>query len=379
MVKVCKDCLFDSSVSGVTISDNGICSICKISNQFSDSYPSGDKGKEILASKIEEIKKDGKGKKYDCVIGVSGGGDSSYLLHLFKVEFGLRILAVHFDNTWNTTIATTNIHKMCTALDIDLYTHVVDAKEFDDLTLSFFKSGLRDIEVPTDIGFASVINNAAIKHNVKWRIDGHNFRTEGIGPIDWVYIDGKYMLDVYKKHGGNLKLKSIPKLTLLEQLYMWIFKRTKLLRPFYYLDISKEDTRDFLEKEYGWRYYGGHHLENIHTCFFHQYYFPKKWGINTRIVEHSALMRMGLIGREEANKISQLESEQDTTHLIKYYKKRHNLTDAEFNNYMNTPANSHVNYKTYKKTFETMRPFFWLLLKKELISQSFYEKYCLKK
>jgi hypothetical protein len=160
---------------------------------------------------------------------------------------------------------------------------------------------------------------------------------------------------------------------------MWIFKRTKLLRPFYYLDISKEDTRDFLEKEYGWRYYGGHHLENIHTCFFHQYYFPKKWGINTRIVEHSALMRMGLIGREEANKISQLESEQDTTHLIKYYKKRHNLTDAEFNSYMNTPLNSHVNYKTYKKTFEAMRPFFWLLLKKELISQSFYEKYCLKK
>jgi len=375
----CSVCLFDNTIPGVILDNKGVCNFCNTVKAFENDYPSGENGQKLLASKIDEIRKDGVGRQYDCVIGVSGGGDSSYLLHLFVKVYGLRVLAVHFDNTWNTSIATRNIHKMCTKLNVDLYTHVVSGDEFDDLTLSFVKAGLRDIEVPTDIGFAATINKAAIEKKVKWRIDGHNFRTEGIAPLDWVYIDGRYMLDVYKKQNNkNYSLSSIPNLTILNQLYMWVFKRIKLLRPFYYLDITKAETRDLLIKEYDWKYYGGHHLDNLHSSFFHLYYFRYKWSTNTRIVEYSALLRQGLITKDEARKESSIVDEHSLRKLIKYYKNRHELSDKEFDALMEVAKESHLKYKNYKKTFETLRPFFYILLKNQLISQSFYEKYCLK-
>ena len=375
----CSICLFDTSIPGVSLDSERVCNFCNTVKTFEKDYPSGRVGEQILASKIDEIRKDGVGRKYDCVLGVSGGGDSSYLLHLFVKEFDLRVLAVHFDNTWNTSIATRNIHKMCTKLNVDLHTHVVDAEEFDDLTLSFVKAGLRDIEVPTDLGFAATINKVAVEKGIKWRIDGHNFRTEGIAPLDWVYIDGRYMVDVYKKQRNkNLRLTSIPNLTLINQLYMWIFKRIKLLRPLYYLDISKEASRNILIKEYDWEYYGGHHLDNLHTSFFHLYYFKNKWHTNTRIVEFSALLRQRVITKEEAREHSMKVDEKALKKLIQYYKNRHELTDLEFSSLMNVEKSSHLQYRTYKKSFEFLRPLFFIMLKNELISQSFYQKYCLK-
>ena len=375
----CNVCLFDTSIPGVELDGNGLCNFCKTVKAYEVDYPSGAEGQEILRKKVEQIREDGIGRKYDCAMGVSGGGDSSYLLHLFVKEYGLRVLAVHFDNTWNTSIATRNIHKMCTKLDVDLYTHVVNGEEFDDLTLSFVKAGLRDMEVPTDIGFAATINKAASTHGIKWRIDGHNFRTEGIGPVDWVYIDGKYMMDVYRRGNNHqYSLSSIPNLTLMNQLYVWIFKQIKILRPLYHLDITKEETRDLLIEEYDWEYYGGHHLDNIHSSFFHLYYFAEKWGTNTRIVEYSALLRQGVLLKEEARTLSEKTDPKALRKLISYYKNRHGLTDEAFNKLMDVPRDTHLRYKTYKKTFERLRPLFYIMLKNELISKTFYEKYCCK-
>lgn len=373
----CRVCLFDTSIPGVELDPTGLCNLCRTVQAFEVDYPSGAEGQKILSRKVEQIRKDGIGREYDCAMGVSGGGDSSYLLHLFAKVYGLRVLAVHFDNTWNTSIATRNIHKMCTKLNVDLHTHVVNGEEFDDLTLSFVKAGLRDIEVPTDIGFAATINKAASMHGIKWRIDGHNFRTEGIAPLDWVYIDGRYMIDVYRKWSNcSYSLSSIPNLTMINQLYLWIFKRIKILRPLYYLDITKEGTRKLLMKEYDWEYYGGHHLDNLHSSFFHLYYFAKKWNTNTRIVEYSALLRQGALEKEEARELSERTDPKAIGKLVSYYKNRHGLSDKDFDDLMAIPRDTHQSYKTYKKTFERLRPLFYVMLKNELISQSFYEKYC---
>ena len=377
--KTCQHCLFNETIESIAINDDGICNLCEITNQFNTQYPSGDEGKKILEETVDQIKQDGRNKSYDCVLGVSGGGDSSYLMHLLKKEYGLRILAVHFDNTWNTHMATRNIHKMCKKLDIDLYTHVVAGNQFDAATMAFVKAGLRDIEIPSDIGFAQTINAAAIKHNIKWRIDGHSFRTEGVGPLAWGFIDGRYYKDVLSQDGDLSFADTLPNLTLASQMYMWIVKRIKLFRPLYYLDITKQESRELLAQEYNWEYYGGHHLDNLHTAFFHQYYFPRKWQVNTRIVEFSALMRYQKISREEALQKVDIEVAADLSKLLRYYKNRHELSDDAFENLMLIPPNSHMQYKTYKETFERLRPIFWIMLQNNLIAQSFYEKYCLPK
>jgi asparagine synthetase B (glutamine-hydrolysing) len=184
--EICTRCIFDKTIPNIAFDEKGVCSYCTQIDELSNRFPNDDRGALQLQEIVDEIRKSGKGKKYDAIIGVSGGCDSSYLMHLMKVKYGLRLLAVHFDNTWNSTIATENIHCMVDKLDIDLFTTVVDAEEFDDLILSHLKAGVKEIENPTDIGLATTMNVAAEKYGIKYKIDGHSFRTEGSAPMGWV-------------------------------------------------------------------------------------------------------------------------------------------------------------------------------------------------
>jgi len=290
-----------------------------------------------------------------------------------KVKYGLRLLAVHFDNTWNSTIATENIHAMTDALDIDLFTYVVDATEFDDLILSFLKSGVRDIETPTDIGLATTMNIAAEKYGVKYKIDGHSFRTEGSAPMGWIYMDAKYIQSVHRQF-GKIPMKTFPNLWLYKQLKWMLFNRIESIRPLYFLKYDKEAVKEMLTTDYAWKWYGGHHLENRTAAFFHSYFFPTRWQSDFRIAGYSAYCREGDMSREEA-----LELMKEPPHieegLVAYYKKRLNLSDEEFDCLMNLPKKHYSDFKTYKKTFERMRPFFYLMAKWNFIPWSFYIKY----
>jgi len=372
-LKICKKCIYNEQTPKIVFDNEGVCNYCRMLEQIEMEYGTGsEKGEAKFGQIVEEIKRKGKNKKYDCVVGVSGGTDSSYMLYLAK-KSGLRPLAVHYDNTWNTAIATENIKKVTSKLDIDLYTLVVDNKESDDIFKSFFKASVPELDAPTDIALAETLYRAASKFGVKYILEGHSFKAEGISPLGWVYIDGKY-IDTVQKKFGNCKIKTFPNMKIFSFLKWIAVKRIKKIRPLWYLDYAKEEAKELLKKEFGWEDYGGHHLENRMTAFHHSYYTPVKFGIDQRVNSLAASVRSGKLSREEAlekyNHPPFLEN-----NLLEYFKKRLQFSDEEFERIMKLPLKSYKDFKTYKKTFEKMRPFFWVMYKFNLVPKSFYIKF----
>lgn len=374
-IKRCTRCIYDIETPSIKFDDRGVCNYCKASEDLNQQYPTGLEGQRKLEQIVDEIKKAGRGKPYDVVVGVSGGCDSSYMLIKAK-EFGLRPLAVHFDNTWNTTIATTNIHTMLDKLKIDLFTHVVDNEEYDDILRAFLKAGVIDIETPTDIGLATTLYMAAAKYGIQYQFEGHSFRTEGIGPLGWFYIDGKYIESVVREFGNyrQHKLKTFPNLWFSKFMKYTLYNRIKKIRPLYWMDYDKEATKKMLSDEYGWQWYGGHHLENRFTVFLHSYYAPRRFGLDTRVLGNSALVRSGQLDRTEAIAMLQEPFVFDTE-ILGIVKKRLGFTDREFEDLFKQPTRTWKQFKTYKPLFERLRPFFYLLMKAQLVPQSFYVKY----
>jgi len=374
-VKVCSRCIYDERVSSIYFDDEGICNYCKQIENLKVEYGTGKKEGEMLLSKIiNAIKQAGKGKKYDCIIGVSGGVDSSYLVYLTKVKWGLRPLAVHYDNTWNSAIATMNIHKVLNRLNIDLYTHVVDNKEADDIIRSFFFSDVSEIDAATDLGFAQVLREVASKYSISAIFEGHSFNEEGITALGGNYFDGRYIQSIHRQY-GRLPLRTYPLMTLMRFLKSAVLKRIKFIRPLWYLDYSKEHAKELLKKEFAWLDYGGHHLENRISAFCTRVYQPRKFGIDNRNLVLGALARNGRISRSKAwaeyNKPPWVEDE-----LVSYFKKRLELTDEKYEEVMRATPKNWKDYPTYKKHFEFLRPLFFILAKANMVPMSFYLKYC---
>jgi N-acetyl sugar amidotransferase len=372
--RVCTRCIYDERVPAITFDAAGVCNYCHQDDSLVEEYGTGAaKGIAKLEATIEEIKRAGHGKRYDCVIGVSGGTDSSYMLYLAR-EYGLRPLAVHYDNTWNGSIATLNIHRVLKALDIDLYTWVVDNKEVDDIFRAFMLAGVPEIEASTDLALAEVMYRAAYKHGVRYILEGHSFVTEGISPLGKNYFDGKYIRSIHSQFGAR-PMSTYPLMTFSRMMFWSAVAQIKKIRPFWYLDYSKEDARAFLEHEYGWEYYGGHHLENRMTAYFHGVYAPQKFGADFRNNTLSALVRNGKVPRAEAwaayNEPPQVEEE-----LVSYVRKRLGFSSAEYHAIMAATPRNWRDYPTYKKRFERLRPLFRVLAKAELVPMSFYLKYC---
>lgn len=372
---ICNRCIYDDQIPNITFDDGGICNYCATHDNLENLYPTGKLGEQKLKELFDKIKAEGTGKskKYDCIVGVSGGCDSSYLIYK-AVEMGLKPLAVHFDNTWNSPIATLNIQKVLKKLDVDLFTIVVNSKEYDDIYKAFMLAGVKDIEAPTDIALVTTMYKACSKYNISYILEGHSFRTEGISPLGWLYMDGKYIQSIHKQF-GNLPMKTYPNLTLAKFLWYSIVTKVQRIRPLYYLDYNKEKTKAFLQKEFGWEWYGGHHLENRFTAFYHSYFLPKRFGIDCRILGNSALVRSHQLTKEEAlaNMKDNPSYDQEIVELVK---KRLGFSDAEFETVMTLPHKDWTEYPTYKKTFERLEPLFRLLLKYNRVPESFYWKFC---
>jgi N-acetyl sugar amidotransferase len=375
--QVCTRCIYDTHIPYISFDAQGVCSYCHQYNQMQVEYPTGKEGRRILERFVEQVKKDGKGKPYDVVIGVSGGCDSSYMLHFAKKEFGLRVLASHFDNTYNSRIAVENIDIMLEKLGIDLFTHVVDNEEYQRIYKSFFLASVPEIDTPTDISLASVHYMAAEKYGIKHIWEGHSFRTEGISPPGWFYMDAKYVQTIHSQFGDG-KIESLPVLWMSKWLKWMVINKIKKFRPLYYMDYNKQQTKEFLAKEYGWQWYGGHHMENRSAYFVNNYYLPKKFKIDLRYAEFSALVRSQQLTREEAL-VKIKEPKPFDPDILEEIKKRTGITDKEFEDIMHAKPLHFTNYKTYKKTFEKLRPFFYLLYKTGYVTKSFYTKYCVLK
>lgn len=373
-LKVCSKCIYDERVASIEFDENGVCNYCHQLEKLKQDYGTGDeKGEKEFLKIVDDIKKAGKGKQYDCIIGVSGGTDSSYMLYLAK-KHGLRPLAVHYDNTWNTAIATENIRKVLTALDIDLYTHVTDNKEADDIFKSFFFADIGEIDASTDLALAEVMYRAAWKYKVKYVLEGHSFITEGITPVGRNYFDGKYIQSIHQIFGKR-KMKSYPLMTFSRFLFWTLFAQIRKVRPFWYIDYNKEDARAFLEEEYDWRYYGGHHLENRITAFAHSIYLPQKFNTDMRNNTLSARVRNNRMSREDAWK-SYMAPPTIEKDIVEYFMKRLDLTKDEYESVMKRKPRSWYEFPTYKKRFELFRPLFKILAKTNLVPMSFYLKYC---
>jgi N-acetyl sugar amidotransferase len=342
--KLCTKGIWDTTVPGITFDETGASNYSRLFEIMAGLFPRGDKGKKEWENFVTRIKKEGKGKQYDCIIGVSGGTDSSYLLHLAK-EYGLRPLAVTLDNGWSSDISVKNIRKVTSKLNIDLETYVIEYEEIKDILRSCLKASLPWVDFPTDHAIKSILYRTANREGIRYILIGHDFRSEGTQPNEWTYGDStqlKYIL----KNFGSKKIRSFPNMSLPEHIWIGYIKKIKMIYPFFFLDYNKKKAQEFLKSTYNWEYYGGHHHENLFTRFAIAYWMPQKFGIDKRIITLSAQVMSGEITRAEALEImkhppcdaDQAKNDRD------YTIKKLGLTEEEFVRIWNLPNKYYTDY-----------------------------------
>lgn len=304
-----------------------------------------------LEAMFDRIKESGKGKPYDCVVGVSGGVDSSYLI-LQAVKHGLRPLAVHFDSGWNSELAVDNINNIIKRLDLDLYTDVVDWREMRDLQLSFFKASVPNCDIPTDHAFPSVAYQQATKYGIKYILSGSNLSAESILPQSWGYSssDASHVKGIQKRF-GSVPLKTYPTLGLFKR-YGWYetVKGIETVKPLDYMPYFYDDAKQTITEELGWRDYGGKHYESIFTRYFQGYYLPHKFGFDKRKAHYSSLILSGQMTRDEAiEKLKQPtydESLREQDHA--YIAKKLGVSVTELEEIFARPPVDHLEYPNDK-------------------------------
>lgn len=352
---VCQRCVMDTSDPHISFNSQGICNHCiRYDNEIGRRMYVGAEADVKLQNIINKIKESGRGREYDCIIGVSGGVDSTYVAYLTR-QFGIRPLAVHFDNGWNSELAVRNIEKTLDVLGIDLYTYVIDWEEFRDLQLSFLKASTPDGEIPTDHAINALLFMEANKRGIKYIINGMNFASESISVPGWAYghSDWKYIKSVHEFF-GSLKLMRYPKYSFFNLFWWNIVKQIRVVSILNYLDYKKEAVMNVLEKELGWVYYGGKHYESVYTRFFQGYILPKKFDIDKRKAHLSDLLKSGQITRDAA--LAELQKPcYDETLLrqdMDFVIKKLDLSESSFDAIMNLPIKS---FKDYPNNYDKVR------------------------
>ncbi len=360
--RVCTKGVWDESVPGINFDENGVSNYAKIFQKMLTDFPRGEVGMKKWFMLSEQIKNEGKDKPYDCIVGLSGGTDSSFLLHLAK-EYGLRPLAVNLDNGWSFEIAVKNIKKLTSALNIDLETYVINYEEVVDVLKSYLKAKLPWVDCPTDLAIKAILYKKAWQEKIKYVLIGHDFRTEGFQPTEWTYSDAKQMKYIAKKFSDR-KLKTFPSLSMWQLVFLSYIKGIKLIRPFFYLPYNKQETKLFLKEKYGWEDYGGHHYENIFTKFIITYWLYEKFGIDKRKITLSALLLSGEITREDVLKelsskpYDDIQIEKDINYIIKKLR----MSREEFDTLFKGENNYFYNYPSYYPLFEKFRKIIFPLM-----------------
>lgn len=371
--QICTRCVMDTTIPSIRFDDNGVCNFCTMHDLMAEEYPLDETGQTMLDAIVKKVKKDGEGKRYDVILGTSGGRDDLYDVGC-KHILGLRPLAVHFDNGWNSSIAVKNIERSCRKLDIDLETVVADWEEFKDIQIAFLKASTPDVEVPTDVAIHSVMHKLASEEGVKYIFNGHSFRTEGIAPIDWTYMDGRYIRSVMSQFSTR-KLKDYHNFTLWEYFKYSYIDRIKVIPILNFFPYEHKNVNALLEKELGWQYYGGHHEESTYTKFIQSYLLPQKFKVDRRRTEQSALIRSGYTDRDSSLEIVNNVYEYDDT-LIHYVAEKFNMTDQEFQDIYDLEPRSFRDYPSYYPYIRAMKGPLWVAMKMGIIPQLLYLKFC---
>ena len=344
--QVCVQCLMDTSDPEIGFDENGVCNHCHhYANRLRNDIPRDRAA--YLKNVVEEIREAGKGKPYDCIIGVSGGVDSTYVAWLCKKSLGLRPLAVHLDNGWDSELAVRNIEVTLGALDIDLYTHVVDWEEMRDIQVAFLKSSISNWELPTDHAIRALLYHQAARFGLKYIITGSNLVTEAVMPGAWLAsnIDLRLLKSIYCRF-GTARLKTLPQLSLKRLAWYTFVRRIRQIPVLNYVDYNKQEVVALLERELGWRDYPFKHGESIFTTFFQRHYLPQKFGWDKRKPHLSNLILSGQMTREEAlaefNRPLYYPDELDRDKA--YVGKKLELTADELQQHLNSPPRRNDDY-----------------------------------
>ncbi|HEY6901902.1 MAG TPA: N-acetyl sugar amidotransferase [Puia sp.] len=336
---------------GITFDEQGICNYYhEYQKAAREQVFEGTPGEQKLAALVDKIKKEGKGKPYDCLIGLSGGVDSSYVAYLVK-QLGLRPLAVHLDNGWNSELAVKNVENIVTRLGIDLYTLVVNWEEFKDIQLSYLRASVVDIEVVSDHAIFSTMYKLAKEQRIGYIISGTNVVTEYIMPPDWLYqkMDFANLKDIHNQY-GKVRLKTYPTFDFKKYVYYSAILKLVPISILNYVPYNKKEVKEIITRELGWRDYGGKHYESIFTKFYQAYILPEKFKIDKRKAHLSTLICSGQITREVA--LADLEKPLYDPAELKndkeYVQKKLGLSAAEFEEIMKLPVRSHHDFKSDK-------------------------------
>lgn len=356
--KICSNCVMDTSDSKISFDEYGVCDHCNtFFNQIKPFWHTDEKGERRLKEIIDKIKKEGEGRDFDCLMGMSGGIDSSYLLYIMSEKYGLRPLVFHVDAGWNTQLAVNNIERLVDGLGLDLYTEVINWEEIKDLQLAFFKSGVPHIDVPQDHAFFATMYKFAAKHNIKNILTGGNYSTECVrNPLEWMYYqsDSIQLKDIYKKHGSG-KLQDYPVTSILwHKVYLPYLKKIKLIRPLDYIPYHKDEAMQLLKDKFGYQEYPQKHFESRFTRFYESYWLPEKFGFDTRKVQYSSLILTGQMSRDEA--LTKLEGpaydpetiEQD----FEFIATKLGISVEELRGYFFAPNKTYRDYKSQKNIYD---------------------------
>lgn len=354
---VCKRCVMDTTDSLIEFDSIGICDHCRTYD--SDIKPQWFKQKsqaQSILNLVEKIKRVRKYSEFDCLIGMSGGVDSSFLLHMMVKVYGLKPLVFHVDAGWNSQFAVNNIQRIVDKLGLDLYTEVIDWKEMRDLQLAYFKSGVSHIDTPQDHAFFATMYKFAAKYNIKYILTGGNYATECIrNPLEWMWYqsDSIQLRDIHRKF-GTVPLMKFPVTNILwHKVYLPYVRGIKLKRPLDFIEYDKEKATQELEKEYGYQRYPQKHFESRFTRFYESYWLPERFGYDTRKVQFSSLILTGQMTREEAlEELKNKPYDESTIHQdIEYIATKLGITVEELNGYMTMEKKTHKDYKSQESIF----------------------------
>jgi N-acetyl sugar amidotransferase len=355
--QICSNCVMDTTDAQIVFDDKGVCDHCNtFYKQTLPNWLADDRGRESLAALVDEIKRAGVGKDFDCIIGMSGGIDSSYLTYIAKEQFGLRPLVFHVDAGWNSQEAVNNIEKLVDKLGLDLYTEVIDWAEMRDLQLAFFKSGVPHIDAPQDHAFFATMYKFAEEHKVKYILTGANLSTECIrNPIEWMYYqsDSVQLRDIHRQFGTR-PLDKFPLTSILRhKVYLPYIKGIKVMRPLNLIPYIKQDAIKLLVEKFGWQPYPQKHFESRFTRFYEGYWLPKKFGYDTRRVQFSSLIVTGQMTRDEALE-KLLGPSYDAATIaqdFEYIATKLGISVAELQGYMDAPNRTYRDFKSQEHIY----------------------------
>lgn len=353
--QICTRCIMDTSDPEIIFDSSGVCNHCR---RFDLRAPylifSDEKREKQLVTLVKKIKAAGKGQQYNCVIGISGGVDSTYLAYQVKM-LGLNPIAVHLDNGWNSELSVANIESVVKKLGIDLYTRVLDWEDFRDLQVSFLKASTPDSEIPTDHAIYGLLLEVASRENVRFILTGTNVNTESVMPRAWSHghRDWKYIQQVHRRFGTRKSaLQNYPHYGILDFAFYRLIKGIRLVSFLNFLKYDKDNAIAVIQKELGWRNYGGKHYESIYTKFYQGYLLPTKFGFDKRRAHLSSLILSQQMSRETALKEIAKDPypSADLKLDLEFVKKKLNLTDNDFETILHKPKASFSDYPSYEKS-----------------------------